>query len=147
RQHPVLAQQVSDPVHDRTGLARAGTCQNQGWALEVPDSSALFVVEGCQQLVCRCVRMFVFDQGLRHSVSQHTAEGTGVRVTLHEVNEAADMPPTTGVIEAVRFDLDGTLGGYAGDFGGLLALLRSELMLQQCNMNNFGAIVQEELRR
>ena len=45
------------------------------------------------------------------------------------------------------FDLDGTLGGYAGDFGGLLALLRSELMLQQCSMNKFGAIVQEELRR
>src|SRR5690606_3115091 len=98
-------------------------------------------------LVCRRVRMFVFDQDLRHSVSQHTAEGTGVRVTLHEVNEAADMPMTAGVIEAVCFDLDGTLGGYAGDFGGLLALLRSELMLQQCNMNKFGAIVQEELRR
>jgi len=47
----------------------------------------------------------------------------------------------------VCFDLDGTLGGYAGDFGGLLAVLRSELMLEQCAMNTFGAIVQEELRR
>jgi putative hydrolase of the HAD superfamily len=54
---------------------------------------------------------------------------------------------TPGAIEAVCFDLDGTLGGYAGDFGGLLAVLRSELMLEQCAMNTFGAIVQEELRR
>jgi len=52
-----------------------------------------------------------------------------------------------GAIDGVCFDLDGTLGGYAGDFGGLLALLRSELMLQQCAMNKFGAIVQEELGR
>src|SRR5690606_20579057 len=50
-------------------------------------------------------------------------------------------------IQGVCFDLDGTLGGYAGDFGGLLALLRSELMLQQCAMNRFADIVQEELRR
>lgn len=54
---------------------------------------------------------------------------------------------SVGAIDGVCFDLDGTLGGYAGDFGGLLALLRSELMLQQCAMNKFGAIVQEELGR
>jgi putative hydrolase of the HAD superfamily len=51
------------------------------------------------------------------------------------------------VIRAVCFDLDGTLGGYGGDFGGLLAVARSELGLEQCSMNQFAAIVQEELRR
>lgn len=51
------------------------------------------------------------------------------------------------MIDGVCFDLDGTIGGYAGDFGGLLALARTELMLEQCAMNSFAAIVREELRR
>ena len=51
------------------------------------------------------------------------------------------------MIRAVCFDLDGTLGGYGGDFGGLLAVARSELGLEQCSMNEFAALVQEELRR
>ncbi len=51
------------------------------------------------------------------------------------------------MIKAVCFDLDGTLGGYGGDFGGLLALARSELGLEQCSMNEFAALVQQELRR
>lgn len=50
-------------------------------------------------------------------------------------------------LDAICFDLDGTLGGYAGDFSGLLALVRSELMLEQCAMNDFAAIVGQELRR
>jgi len=50
-------------------------------------------------------------------------------------------------LDAICFDLDGTLGGYAGDFSGLLALLRSELMLEQCAMNEFATIVAQELRR
>ncbi len=49
------------------------------------------------------------------------------------------------MVSAVCFDLDGTLGGYGGDFGGLLALARSELGLEQCSMNEFAAIVQQEL--
>jgi len=51
------------------------------------------------------------------------------------------------VIRAVCFDLDGTLGGYGGDFGGLLAVARTELGLERCDMNRFAAIVQQELRR
>ena len=51
------------------------------------------------------------------------------------------------MIRAVCFDLDGTLGGYAGDFQGLIALLRAELMLQACDMNRFSALLTEELRR
>ncbi len=51
------------------------------------------------------------------------------------------------MISAVCFDLDGTLGGYGGDFGGLLAVARSELGLEQCDMNRFAAILQQELRR
>lgn len=51
------------------------------------------------------------------------------------------------MIRAVCFDLDGTLGGYGGDFGGLMAMARTELGLEQCDMNRFAAIVQEELRR
>lgn len=50
-------------------------------------------------------------------------------------------------LDAICFDLDGTLGGYAGDFSGLLSLVRSELMLEQCAMNDFAAIVGQELRR
>lgn len=48
-------------------------------------------------------------------------------------------------IQGVCFDLDGTLGGYVGDFGGLLALARSELMLHACDMNRFAAMMREEL--
>ena len=51
------------------------------------------------------------------------------------------------MIDAVCFDLDGTIGGYAGDFGGLLSLVRSELMLEQCSMNSFAAIVRQELAK
>ncbi|HZW28529.1 MAG TPA: HAD family hydrolase [Trueperaceae bacterium] len=51
------------------------------------------------------------------------------------------------MIRAVCFDLDGTLGGYGGDFGGLLAVARTELGLERCDMNRFAAIVQQELRR
>ncbi len=49
-------------------------------------------------------------------------------------------------VQGVCFDLDGTLGGYVGDFGGLLALARTELMLQACDMNRFAGIMREELR-
>lgn len=48
---------------------------------------------------------------------------------------------------AVCFDLDGTLGGYAGDFSGFLALLRAELLLYACDMNRFAGVVREELAR
>jgi len=51
------------------------------------------------------------------------------------------------VIRAVCFDLDGTLGGYGGDFGGLLAVARTELGLEQCDMNRLASVAQEELRR
>lgn len=51
------------------------------------------------------------------------------------------------MIDAVCFDLDGTLGGYAGDFAGLLSLTRTELMLEQCTLNSFASMVQEELGR
>jgi len=51
------------------------------------------------------------------------------------------------VIRALCFDLDGTLGGYAGDFNAFLSLLRSELMLQACDMNDFARIMREELAR
>lgn len=50
-------------------------------------------------------------------------------------------------IQGVCFDLDGTLGGYVGDFGGLLALARNELMLHACDMNRFAAMMREELGR
>lgn len=49
-------------------------------------------------------------------------------------------------VKGVCFDLDGTLGGYVGDFGGLLALARTELMLQACDMNRFAGMMREELR-
>ena len=49
------------------------------------------------------------------------------------------------MIRAVCFDLDGTLGGYAGDFGGLMAMARTELGLERCDMNRFTSIVQQEL--
>ncbi len=51
------------------------------------------------------------------------------------------------MIKALCFDLDGTLGGYAGDFRAFLALLRSELMLHRCDPNRFADIVLEELGR
>lgn len=51
------------------------------------------------------------------------------------------------MLNAICFDLDGTLGHYAGDFQALGALLRSELMLQQCDMNRFQEILSAELRR
>jgi len=50
-------------------------------------------------------------------------------------------------VRAVCFDLDGTLGGYAGDFNAFLALLRAELMLYACDMNSFAGLVREELAR
>ncbi len=49
--------------------------------------------------------------------------------------------------KAICFDLDGTLARYAGDFQALAALLRSELMLQMCDMNNFQQTLQAELKR
>ncbi|HZJ09418.1 MAG TPA: HAD family hydrolase [Trueperaceae bacterium] len=51
------------------------------------------------------------------------------------------------MIDAVCFDLDGTIGGFAGDFAGLLSLVRTELMLEQCTMNSFADIVKQELVR
>ena len=51
------------------------------------------------------------------------------------------------MIRGVCFDLDGTLGGYAGDFSAFLGLLRAELMLQACDMNRFASVVTAELRR
>ncbi len=51
------------------------------------------------------------------------------------------------MIRAVCFDLDGTLGGYGGDFGGLMAMARTELGLERCDMNRFASIVQQELTR
>jgi putative hydrolase of the HAD superfamily len=49
--------------------------------------------------------------------------------------------------KAICFDLDGTLARYAGDFQALAALLRSELMLQMCDMNSFQQTLQSELKR
>lgn len=51
------------------------------------------------------------------------------------------------MVKAICFDLDGTLAQYTGDFQALGALLRSELMLQQCDMNRFQEILGSELRR
>lgn len=51
------------------------------------------------------------------------------------------------MIRGVCFDLDGTLGGYAGDFTAFLGLLRAELMLQACDMNRFASVATAELRR
>lgn len=50
-------------------------------------------------------------------------------------------------IQGICFDLDGTLGGYVGDFGSLLSLARTELMLQACDMNAFAALMREELAK
>ncbi len=55
------------------------------------------------------------------------------------------MRYSAAMVKAVCFDLDGTLARYTGDFQGLMALLRSELMLQMCDMNSFGAALQAEL--
>lgn len=49
--------------------------------------------------------------------------------------------------KAICFDLDGTLARYTGDFQALAALLRSELMLQMCDMNSFSRTLQSELAR
>lgn len=51
------------------------------------------------------------------------------------------------MIKAICFDLDGTLGRYTGDFQSFAALLRSELMLQMCDMNSFFQLLDSELRR
>lgn len=51
------------------------------------------------------------------------------------------------MIRALCFDLDGTLGGYAGDFRSFLALLRHELLLHSCELDRFAEIVQDELSR
>ncbi|MEJ2290604.1 MAG: HAD family hydrolase [Deinococcales bacterium] len=51
------------------------------------------------------------------------------------------------MIRALCFDLDGTLGGYAGDFRSFLALLRHELLLHDCDLNRFVEVVQDELSR
>lgn len=51
------------------------------------------------------------------------------------------------MIEAVCFDLDGTLGEYRGDFQAFAALLRSELMLTMCDMNRFTELLGGEFRR
>src|SRR5690606_9408753 len=45
------------------------------------------------------------------------------------------------------FDLDGTLGRYAGDFRAFAGLLRGQLMLQACDMNRFYDLLSVELRR
>lgn len=49
--------------------------------------------------------------------------------------------------KAICFDLDGTLARYTGDFQALAALVRSELMLQMCDMNSFFSTLQSELKR
>lgn len=51
------------------------------------------------------------------------------------------------MVKAICFDLDGTLGHYTGDFQAFAALLRSELMLQMCDMNSFLQLLDTELRR
>lgn len=51
------------------------------------------------------------------------------------------------MIKAVCFDLDGTLARYTGDFQALAALLRSELMLNMCDMNSFSRTLTAELAR
>lgn len=51
------------------------------------------------------------------------------------------------MIEAVCFDMDGTLGEYGADFLAFTALLRSELMLNMCDMNRFTELLGSEFRR
>lgn len=51
------------------------------------------------------------------------------------------------MIKGVCFDLDGTLAYYNGDFQAFGALLRSELGLQMCDMNEFGRLLTQELAR
>ncbi len=51
------------------------------------------------------------------------------------------------MIQALCFDLDGTLAAYAGDFRSFLALLRHELLLHNCDLNRFTEVVTDELSR
>ncbi len=51
------------------------------------------------------------------------------------------------VIKGVCFDLDGTLAHYDGDFEAFGALLRSELGLQMCDMNEFSRLLGVALAR
>lgn len=51
------------------------------------------------------------------------------------------------MIDAVCFDLDGTLGEYSADFQAFMALLRSQLMLNMCDMNQFEELLGSEFRR
>lgn len=51
------------------------------------------------------------------------------------------------MVKAVCFDLDGTLARYTGDFLGLAALVRNELMLHMCDMNAFYKVLSSELAR
>ena len=51
------------------------------------------------------------------------------------------------MIDAVCFDLDGTLGEYSADFQAFAALLRSQLMLNMCDMNSFTELLGGEFRR
>src|SRR5690606_6111645 len=57
------------------------------------------------------------------------------------------MRYSASMAKAICFDLDGTLARYTGDFQALAALLRSELMLQMCDMNGFMRTLQTELAR
>lgn len=49
------------------------------------------------------------------------------------------------MIRGVCFDLDGTIGAYGGEWAGLAADLRTELMLQMCDMNRFGQLLEDAI--
>src|SRR5690625_662250 len=67
--------------------------------------------------------------GASSSSGDTTADDTSPSCT----SGAPALRYASSMLNAICFDLDGTLGHYAGDFQALASLLRSELMLQQCD--------------
>lgn len=51
------------------------------------------------------------------------------------------------MIRAVCFDFDGTLARFTGEFDRLIDLLRTDLMLLNCDLGTFGERLSAELRR
>ena len=49
--------------------------------------------------------------------------------------------------KAVCFDLDGTLARYGGGFRPFVALLRHELMADDCELDRFAGVLEEEIGR